>query len=96
MKLNELFRYQYPGKATHLMLNEDETEGPEWSVIYQLSLPAVDDDFDSDNRTIHVIFKAEDFQDATKYAEQYMRKMRTEEETSAQWANAEILSIILR
>lgn len=70
-------------------------EGLEYEVTYYLGEDDIDDSIEDHSR-VRKIIEAPDFDTAVRYAEQYMRKMRTEEETSAQWANAEILSIILR
>ena len=75
----------------------DDTSSPEWVATYSLSYPEIDDSFDdsSDDLT-EIIFNAVDFDVAVRYAQQYLRKMQTEEETQDVWATAEIISIEAR
>lgn len=77
------------------LLFEDNEDGPEWVATYHLGYSEFDDDLDSDETT-EVIFNAPDFDMAARYAQQYLRKMQSEEETSDSWANAQILSVELR
>lgn len=76
------------------LLFEDQDDGPEWAVTYSLSNEEFDDSFDSDN-TVEVRLNAVDFDTAVKYAQQYLRKKQTEEDTADEWSEAEILSIQL-
>ena len=79
------------------LVEEDELEeGPEWSVIVQLSDDTIDDDFDDENASEEVIINAPDIDTAIKYAQQYVRKMQKSEDTAEQWVDAEIISIRLR
>ena len=77
------------------LLVEEETAEPEWVVVYHLGYADFDDDFDN-NDMREATFNAPDFDTAVKYAQQYLRKMQTEEETASQWSSAQILSIELR
>ena len=77
------------------ILFEAEDEGPEWVVVYYLGSNEFDDEFES-NDTTEIILNAESFELAARYAQQYLRKMKSDEDTSEMWANAEILSVELR
>lgn len=72
----------------------DSTEDPQWVVSYMLSNTEYDDDLEEDNIQ-EVMFQAPEVGVAVRYAEQYLKKMQTEEETSAEWAEATILSVAL-
>ena len=75
----------------HVIFGDDEAS-QKWVVVYSLTSPEIDDDFETfDNPEI--IFSAKNFETAVKYAQQYLRKKQTEEETSVEWAGADILSI---
>ena len=76
------------------ILFEAEDQGPEWVVVYHLGYTDFDDDFENKDIT-EIILNAEDFEHAVRFAQQYLRKMQTEEETSERWANAQILSVEL-
>lgn len=76
------------------ILFEQEDEGPEWVVTYHLGYSEFDDDFES-AETKEVVLNAPDFDTAVRFAQQYLRKMQTEEKTSEEWANSEILAIEL-
>lgn len=76
------------------ILFDDSEKGSDWVVSYYLGEQEFDDSFDELNRT-EIILTAESFEIAVRYAQQYLRKMKSEDETSAEWANAEILSIEL-
>lgn len=71
---------------------QDETEGPEWVAVYHLGYDEFDDSFESED-TQEIIFNAADFDMAVRYAQQYLRKMKTEESTKESWSSAEILSV---
>ena len=73
---------------------DDDTDNMDWVVVYHLGYDEIDDNPDA-TETIEIILSAYDFDTAVKYAQQYLRKMQTEEETSEEWANAQILSIEL-
>ena len=77
----------------HLLFEETD-EGPEWVVVYHLGYAEIDDDM-SENDMTEVVFNAPDFDTAVRYAQQYLRKMQTEEESSDDWSEAEILSVEL-
>lgn len=79
----------------HRLIFEDKDQGPEWVVTYHLGYSDIDDDLDY-SETTDIIFNAEDFDTAVRYAQQYLRKMQTEEDTSEEWSSAEILSVVLR
>lgn len=74
------------------MLFEEEEKGPLWVATYHLGYSEFDDDMDS-QETEEVTFNAEDFETAVRYTQQYLRKMKTEEETAETWKDAEILSV---
>lgn len=76
------------------ILFEDSDSGPEWVVVYHMGYTEFDDDITDDDST-EIILNAPDFDTAVKYAQQYLRKMQTEEETSEEWADAQILSVEL-
>ena len=76
------------------ILFEQEDKGPEWVVVYYLGHDEFDDDPDSEDMT-EIVLNALNFDTAVRYAQQYLRKMQTEENTSIQWKDAEILSIEL-
>lgn len=73
---------------------EDVDEGPEWVATYHLGYSDFDDEIKNNDIT-EISFNAEDFDTAVKYAQQYLRKMQSEEETSDDWAQAQILSVEL-
>lgn len=72
----------------------EEDEGYTWVATYHLGY-AEFDDLEDTNETKEILFHAPDFDTAVKYAQQYLRKMQTEEETSTEWESAEILSVEL-
>lgn len=78
-----------------ILFEDSEIDGPEWVVTYYTGYSEYDDEFES-NDTTEIILTAEDFEHAVHYAQQYLRKMQSEEETSDEWASAEILSIEIR
>lgn len=77
------------------ILFEAEEDGPEYVATFQLKESDIDDDFNSSD-VREVIMNAPDFESAVKFAQQYLRKMQIEEETAAEWEDAEILSVQLR
>ena len=82
-------------KTRKHILFEEETSDPEWVVVYHLGYSEFDDDMLDDN-TEEIIINALNFDVAVKYAQQYLKKMQTEEETADKWQNAQILSLDLR
>lgn len=78
-----------------VLLFEDIDEGPEWVAVYYLGSDELDDSFEETD-TIEALFHAESFEDAVRYAQQYLRKMQTDEETQEKWNSAQILSVELR
>ena len=70
----------------------EEDEGYSWVATYHLGYPEFDDLNDIDE-TKEILFHAPDFDTAVRYAQQYLRKMRTEEETSTERKSAKILSV---
>lgn len=77
------------------ILFEDENKNlPQWVAVYHLGYAEFDDMPDESDFT-EAVFTAPNFDIAVRYAQQYLRKMQTEEETSEQWANAQILSVEL-
>ena len=71
---------------------DDYTDGNSYVVVYHLGYEESDDSFD-ETETVEIELKAPDFDTALKYAQQYLRKMKTEEDSADTWANAEIVSI---
>lgn len=72
---------------------DNVTDGIEWVATFSLEEQEVDDSFE-DLEPYEIQYFAKDFDTAYKYAQQYVRKMKSEEDTSEEWANAEILSIV--
>ena len=70
-------------------LEFDNASGPTWVVTYILSSDEYDDEFE-DTATQEVSFQAVDFTKAARYAEQYLRKKQSEDES---WADASIVGI---
>lgn len=77
------------------ILFEDVDEGPEWVAVYYLGSEELDDSFEETDKT-EIILNAVDFETAVKYAQQYLKKMQSDEETADQWRDAQILSVELR
>ena len=73
---------------------DEVDEGSEWVASYHLGNEEYDDVFD-DTNNIEILFNAKNFDIAVRYAQQYLRKMQSEEETSEQWQDAQILSVEL-
>lgn len=65
-----------------------------WVASFHLGEEELDDSFDEEN-VVEINIEADSFEDAVKYAQQYLRKMQIEEETAEQWANAQILAVEL-
>lgn len=78
---------------TKRIIFNDYVDGDEWVATYHLGISEFDDLDESE--PIQIIFNAVNFDMAVRYAQQYLRKMQTEEETSNEWASAEILSVEL-
>lgn len=78
----------------HILFDEN-TEGPVWVATFYLGGSEVDDDMESTDTT-EISFNAYDFDTAARYAQQYLRKMQVEDDTSEEWSTAEILSVELR
>ena len=76
------------------ILFTDNDEGDEWVVVYHFESPEFDDDFESEDTT-EVIFKAKSVDIAVRYAQQYLKKMQLDDETSEKWSTAEIVSVEL-
>lgn len=76
------------------ILFEASEDGPEWVVVYHFGLLEFDDDMNN-VETTEIILNAPDFETAVRYAQQYLRKMQSEEETAEQWATAEIQAVEL-
>ena len=72
----------------------DYDEGPEWVVTYHLGYSEIDDDMDGSDE-VEIIVNARSVEIAARYAQQYLRKMQVEDETSSEWVDAEILSVEL-
>lgn len=81
-------------KRKHILF-EEEDNGPTWAVSYHLGYSDFDDNIDDSDIT-EILISAKDFDTAVKYAQQYLRKMQSEEATSSEWENAQILSVELR
>lgn len=78
-----------------LFEDNNQDEGPEWVVVFSFTNSEFDDDLE-DNSTEEISINAVDFETAVKYAQQYLRKMKTEDESSEKWADAEIISVEMR
>ena len=76
------------------ILFEQNDEGIEWVVVYHMGYTELDDNLE-DNEITEIALNAPDFDTAVKYAQQYLRKMQSEEETADKWRNAQILSVEL-
>ena len=76
------------------ILFEDIEEGYEWIAQYYLGHDEIDD-FNEENNIVEISFTAPNFDTAVKYAQQYLRKMQTEEQTAQEWAQAEVLAVQL-
>lgn len=72
-------------------LLDDEDSNIQWVASYLLSDSELDDNFD-DTDIEEVILNASDFETAVRYAQQYLRKMKSEDDS---WKAAEILSVVL-
>ncbi len=87
-------------KLINMMINrkrllfEEDDDGVDWIAVYHLGYTEFDDE-PEDNELTEVIFTAPNFDTAVRYAQQYLRKMQTEEETAAEWSEAQILSVEL-
>lgn len=75
-------------------LFEQEESGETWIATYTLGYSEFDDSFE-DSDTVEISFNAESFDIAVRYAQQYLRKMKSEEETADKWQDAEILAVEL-
>ena len=76
---------------------DDDTSSPEWVATYSLPYAELDDSFDdSSDGLAEIVFNAVNFDIAVRYAQQYLRKMQTQEETQDVWATAEIISVEAR
>ena len=74
---------------------EDDLEtGLTWVASYYLGTEELDDSFD-DEEVVEVNLEAETFEDAVRYAEQYLRKQQVEESTAEKWAKAQLISVQL-
>lgn len=71
---------------------DDYTDGNDYVAVYHVGYSENDDSFEETD-LIEIIFKAASFDIATRYAQQYLRKMKTEEETADEWETAEIISV---
>lgn len=76
------------------ILFEAEDEGPEWVVVYHMGSTEFDDDMNN-SETTEITLNAPDFETAVRYAQQYLRKMKSEEDTAEEWADAEIQAVEL-
>ena len=77
------------------ILFEEEDIGPEWVVSYHLGYSEFDDDMNSSDVT-EIVLNAPNFDIAVRYAQQYLRKMQSEDNTATLWADAQILAVELR
>lgn len=94
MTLMRLMRLIEMIERRRLLVENEESE-LEWVVVYHLGYSDFDDEID--NSDIHeAVLNAPDFDTAVRYAQQYLRKMQTEEETASEWSSAQILSVELR
>lgn len=72
-------------------LKFDSAEGPEWVAQYHKGYYDFDDDLNN-SEISEIIFNAPDFDTAVRYAQQYLRKQKSE---SDGWEQAQILSVEL-
>ena len=79
-------------KRYSVMNEDDEEDGVEWLAQFHLSESEFDDSFDENYRD-EVVLVAPDFETAFKYAQQYIRSMKSKQETKDQWSNAELVSL---
>ena len=77
------------------ILFEDVDEGLEWVVTYYFGNDEFDDDMNSTN-TEEIVLNAINFDTAVRYAQQYLRKLQSDDETKEQWRDAQILAVELR
>ena len=75
----------------HILFGDDESD-TQWVAEYTMSLDEFDDNFQSEDVT-EIDFRAFDFDTATRYAQQYLRKMKSDESTSEKWENAQLISL---
>lgn len=75
-------------------LFEQEESGELWVATYSLGYSEFDDSLE-DFDTVEISFNAESFDVAVRYAQQYLRKMKSEEKTADKWKDAEILAVEL-
>jgi len=85
-----LFRLNEAEERT--IIETDEEASGTWAVVYQLAVDEVDDSFDDDSQ-VEVMIEANSFNEASKYAEQYLRMKQNDSKTADKWNNAEIISI---
>ena len=76
------------------ILFEENDEGPEWVVTYHLGHAELDDEIEETDN-VEIVLNAADFDLAVKYAQQYMRKMQSDDDSSEEWEDAQILSVVL-
>lgn len=74
------------------LIFDDDNSDVTWVVVYYHGQSEFDDDM-TDSNTTEVMLAAEDIETAFKYAQQYLRKMQSEEQTANEWSDTEILSI---
>ena len=73
---------------------DDSVEGNDYVVVYHTGYAETDDSFENDETT-EIVLTAPDFDTAVRYAQQYLRKMQTDDATADDWAGAQILSVEL-
>lgn len=71
---------------------DDYDGGNTYVVVYYLNYDEFDDNLD-DIDTVEIELNASDFDTAVRYAQQYLRKMQTENDTSESWKKAVIVSV---
>lgn len=74
-------------KRLHLEFTDDT--GPEWVAAYYLGYNEYDDEPNSED-SFEIQFIAKDFETAVKYAQQFLRKQKSEKDS---WESAELLSV---
>ena len=95
--MSNLFNCIDSQKIHYRPINEDGTDvsGDKWLVTYEVKnmISEYDDNMGDDGNIIEVIITASTFDNAVKYAQQYIRKKQSEDDN---WIDADILSVQLR
>ena len=73
---------------------DDNEEGETYIATFIKKSSDIDDDFESDD-SVEIMLTASDFNTAVRYAQQYLRKMKSDEESKDEWVSAELVSVEL-